>query len=47
MRTFVEVGKRKKKKKPEFGLHKGNRSAMKRAQAFRRYKAFKRPNRLG
>ena len=36
-----------KKKKPGLRLHKENRSATKRAQTFRRCKAFKKRNRLG
>lgn len=40
-------GEEEKKNKTGFRLHKGNRSAMKRAQTFRRCKAFKKHNRLG
>ena len=46
MRACVGVGRRKKKK-PGLRLHKENRSATKRAQTFRRCKAFKKRNRLG
>ena len=46
MRACVGGGG-KRKKKTGFGLHKGNRSAMKRAQTFRRCKAFKKHDRLG